>query len=100
MNVDIEDKLLKFDLDPRFGPSLGLSRHARWMSASKLGLNPDPKIIKYLENQSDTCILDQHLQRICNLYSVLVLATLIMLFVAHSGSQGFPYHLNKKKSNA
>eukprot|EP00884_Botryococcus_braunii_P012091 jgi/Botrbrau1/20883/Bobra.0135s0014.2 len=47
---DLDDKLRQFDLTSTYGPSLGISRIARWERAQKLGLNPPDDIICLLRN--------------------------------------------------
>ena len=46
---DREVLLRKFDLDPAFGPCIGLSRKQRWLRARKLGLEP-PQYVWLLLN--------------------------------------------------
>lgn len=41
--------LKKFDLEPRYGPSIGLTRKERWNRAYQLGLKPPSEILSILE---------------------------------------------------
>ena len=52
-NEDIEENLIKFDLDPRYGPCKGITRSKRYELASKLKLNP-PQNIKNMISQSNS----------------------------------------------
>merc|ERR1712178_265637 len=45
---DIEEVLRTFDLDPKFGPCIGITRSERWHRASKLGLDPPSTILELL----------------------------------------------------
>ncbi len=47
---DYISTLKQFDLDPRYGPSIGLSREARWQRAKCLGLRPPSEIWEILQN--------------------------------------------------
>ncbi|KAJ1672965.1 hypothetical protein EV182_006151 [Spiromyces aspiralis] len=57
LEINMEDwdcesrQLFHFDLDPRFGPCLGISRLLRWDRAKKLGMDP-PVTIKMLLQRS------------------------------------------------
>lgn len=42
-------KLLRFDMEPRFGPCLGMTRKARFLRAERLGLAPPQDILTILE---------------------------------------------------
>ena len=55
-----EDILKKFDFDPTFGPSIGITRTDRYENAKRFGLNPSENII-YLVNKlnSDISFLDK-----------------------------------------
>lgn len=44
---DIEETLKNFDLNMKFGPSLGMSRLERWERAQRMGLNP-PHLVKQI----------------------------------------------------
>ena len=44
----LEDVLRQFDLNPRFGPFVGIDRLERWERADKFGLEPPPAIRKLL----------------------------------------------------
>lgn len=51
-NEQIEDCLRLFDLNPRYGPFVGIDRMTRWNRAQKLGLNPPLNIKHMLEMDS------------------------------------------------
>lgn len=47
-------KILKlFDLEPRFGPSIGMTRKERWNRAQCLGLRPPSEVYEILEQNPD-----------------------------------------------
>ena len=48
-NSDIEENLKKFDLDPTYGPSIGLTRTDRYENARRFGLNPPENIPSLVE---------------------------------------------------
>jgi hypothetical protein len=48
-NSDIEEILKKFDLDPTYGPSIGLTRIERYENAKRFGLNPPENIPSLVE---------------------------------------------------
>mmetsp|Transcript_10715 Transcript_10715/g.66043 ORF Transcript_10715/g.66043 Transcript_10715/m.66043 type:complete len:104 (-) Transcript_10715:56-367(-) len=45
------ERLRGFDLDPRFGPCMGMTRIDRWERAEKLGLDPPPRVKTLLETR-------------------------------------------------
>lgn len=45
----LEDVLRQFDLNPRYGPFVGIDRMERWERAEKFGLDPPPAIHKLLQ---------------------------------------------------
>ena len=45
----IEDELRLFDLDPRYGPFVGIDRLTRWNRAKKFGLEPPMHVKSLLE---------------------------------------------------
>ena len=57
---DDEAVLKKFDLDPRYGPSIGLTRTERYENAKRFGLNPPENIPHLVERtQSNICFYDK-----------------------------------------
>lgn len=46
----LEDHLIQFDLDPQFGPSIGITRRARCVRALSLGKSLPPLIQKHLDD--------------------------------------------------
>ncbi len=59
-SIEIKKVLLSFDLDPKFGPSYGLTRTARFLRAKKLGLNPPEEIPRFIELDCDDPIWSNH----------------------------------------
>jgi len=53
MTAEEEAELRAFDLEMRFGPSVGPSRRDRWLRAQKFGLNPPPRVMEILEARRD-----------------------------------------------
>lgn len=45
---ELEDMLRKFDLNPRYGPFVGIDRLERWERADRFGLDPPADIRKHL----------------------------------------------------
>jgi len=48
---DAEVLLRKFDMDPKFGPCVGLSRMDRWNRASRLGLDPPAYLLELMDGR-------------------------------------------------
>lgn len=46
-------KLLRFDMDPRFGPCIGMTRRARYLRAEKFGLDPPAAIWHLLDEHAE-----------------------------------------------
>ena len=46
----LEDVLRQFDLNPRYGPFVGIDRMKRWERAEKFGLDPPPAVRKLLQS--------------------------------------------------
>jgi DNA polymerase delta subunit 4 len=55
-----EDVLRQFDMNPAYGPCLGMSRLARWERAQRLGLNPPKEIEGLLKGEKvrSECLWD------------------------------------------
>lgn len=45
----VEDVLRLFDLNPRYGPFIGINRIERWHRASRFGLDPPPLVRQLLD---------------------------------------------------
>lgn len=60
---DDEQLLRRFDLEPMYGPSVGLSREERWKRASAMGLCPPAEVLQALQAnpQSSKSVFDQRL---------------------------------------
>jgi DNA polymerase delta subunit 4 len=43
--------LRNFDLSPRYGPCVGMTRMERYKRAEKMGLHPPPEVLKILETE-------------------------------------------------
>ena len=57
---DNEEFLKRFDLDPRFGPSIGLTRIERYENAYKFELNPPSNIPSIVQKtNSNICYFDR-----------------------------------------
>lgn len=64
VEADEDEQLLRrFDLEPMYGPSVGLSRADRWKRASMMGLNPPSEVIAALQRhpQRTLSVFDQRL---------------------------------------
>jgi len=53
LSAEEEQELRHFDLDLRFGPSIGIGRLNRWLRALRLGLKPPPSVLQILESLDD-----------------------------------------------
>lgn len=47
----LEDELRLFDLNPAWGPFVGIDRRQRWHRANRLNLNPPKRVLDILEMQ-------------------------------------------------
>jgi len=53
--------LEQFDANPQFGPCVGISRDVRWHNAQRLGLNPENKVLEFIEK---TGLRSSYLERL------------------------------------
>jgi hypothetical protein len=58
--ADEEEFLKRFDFDPTFGPSSGLTRTERFENAKRFGLNPNENVMNLISKTgSDVSFLDR-----------------------------------------